>query len=312
MSFLSVQAGIFDDLKDELKDTAKKSLEEKKQELGLSDGDARPEAEDVSLVFSGATESSPEVFTKLHANTTSPSIPIFAPIILSTGVFATLKEDECFAHVQGKIAWNSTGTAKRWAASNVKRLCKGTTSATAPGNCFKYAMRSGGSWGKTSAHKMDWPQAVDLCEGIISYETTTKCFRDEIRSGKNLGSAIKKCERGSQNNAATSPSKEAQCIANVQGKIAWDPAAKIKSWAATNVNRLCKDTSSATAPGNCFKYAMRSGSSWGKTSAHKMNWAKALDLCEGISNSNKTNNCFKQAIQSGKSLDAAIKHCERK
>jgi hypothetical protein len=104
---------------------------------------------------------------------------------------------------------------------------------------------------------------------------------------------------------------EKQCYDAVQGKIPWDPSGKNKSWGKSNVERLCKGTSSATAPGKCFKYAMYSGSSWGKTSKHPMGWAKAIDLCEGTSNDSKTTSCFRNAIKAGRSMDSAIKQCDK-
>ena len=195
ISFSSLHGGVFDDLKDELKDAAKETLEERKQELGLSDGNALPEPEDVSLVFTGSNNSSSETFRSLHTNAPVTFIPQFRPVILSPGVIAPLKEKECFSHVQGRIAWDNAGKAKKWASSNVKKLCKATTSKSAPGDCFKYVMRSGSSWGKKSTHKVNWQTAMDLCEGIVNYNKTTVCFKNAIKSGKNLNAAIKYCER---------------------------------------------------------------------------------------------------------------------
>lgn len=104
-----------------------------------------------------------------------------------------LQEKECYQYVQGRIAWDAAGKKRRWADSNVKRLCKGTTSKYAAGNCFSYAMHKGSSWGKKPLHKMTWNKALDLCEGTDNAQKVTGCFKSAIASGKNVDTAVRKC-----------------------------------------------------------------------------------------------------------------------
>ena len=122
--------------------------------------------------------------------------PIIVPqkLPLATQV-KVLQEKECYDYVQGKIAWDNAGKNKNWSPTNVKRLCKGTTSKYSPGNCFNYVMFKGSTWGKRPADKVDWSKAIDLCEGISNNKKVTTCFKSAIASGKALAQAIKQCEK---------------------------------------------------------------------------------------------------------------------
>jgi hypothetical protein len=104
-----------------------------------------------------------------------------------------LEEKACYQYVQGRIAWDAAGKNRRWADSNLKRLCKGTTSKYAAGNCVSYAIHKGVSWGKKSSHKMTWQKALDLCEGTDNTQKVTACFKSAIASGKNVNSAVRQC-----------------------------------------------------------------------------------------------------------------------
>lgn len=104
-----------------------------------------------------------------------------------------LAEKACYEYVQGRIAWDAAGKNRRWADANVKRLCKGTTSKYAAGNCFSYAMHKGSSWGKKPSHKMTWSTALDLCEGTDNAQKVTGCFKSAIAAGNTINSAVRRC-----------------------------------------------------------------------------------------------------------------------
>ena len=116
---------------------------------------------------------------------TKPSVVASAP---------KLQEGECYEYVQGRIAWDAKRKNKNWNPSNVKRLCKGTTSKYSPGNCFSYAMHSGAKWGKRSSHVMNWQKAIELCGGTSNAKAVTTCFKNSISAGRNLDSSIARCK----------------------------------------------------------------------------------------------------------------------
>jgi hypothetical protein len=115
------------------------------------------------------------------------------PPIVRRPTVKKLEEKACYQYVQDRIAWDAAGKKRRWADSNLKRLCKGTTSKYAAGNCFSYAMHKGASWGKKSSHKMTWQKALKLCEGTDNTQKVTGCFKSAIASGKNVNSAVRQC-----------------------------------------------------------------------------------------------------------------------
>lgn len=57
----------------------------------------------------------------------------------------TPEEQNCYSLVQGKVAWNTTGTTS-WSEANVRNLCKGTTNANATVNCFRAKISGGMTW----------------------------------------------------------------------------------------------------------------------------------------------------------------------
>jgi len=322
-----------------LKGALKDYLERKADEAGLDtetleqlasgqadskDADKPKQPDKVTLQFSGAEVPPPDVFAPLVSE---------SPPANTGGGSGTAAEQACYNAIQGKVAWNDKGNTS-WTKSNVQRLCKGTSNASAPGVCFKYAMFNGSSWGKKASHKMNWSKAVTLCAGTSHAGNSTTCFKAKISAGRTLDDAIKMCARarvikpGTLTTAVKVPTikipttviatgviaknEESSCYKYVQGNIAWDSKGKNKKWSPANVNRLCKGTTSTYSPGNCFKYAMFNGSSWGKKATHVMNWSKAIDLCEGISNANQATTCFKNKIAKGKNVDQAINSCEKK
>ena len=117
----------------------------------------------------------------------------FKPILTGTfkpitaTIVKPLQEKECYNYVQGRIAWDAAGKSKQWGADNVKKLCKGTSSKYAPGNCFNYAMRSGASWGRKPHHKMDWRKASKLCAGTNNANQVTTCFKKRNQKRQAIG-----------------------------------------------------------------------------------------------------------------------------
>jgi len=323
-----IYAGSWDDkLKDALKEYVEDEVDKATETLA-GDNKKEEKPKTVQLKFAGAEPVLVELFTPLSEPERSATDLSTLPAVANSD-----PERACFDLVQGKVAWNQSGS-KSWSPNNINRLCAGTVKAAEPVNCFKYVMFSGSQWGQTSAHNVTWSEATNLCAGTSDANSVTTCFKNKIKAGQSLGSAIAACKTGTSKTAVTgavvnntaviaalnthalgaanTANKEDACYNYVQGKIAWDNAGKNTTWGAGNVKRLCKGTTSEFSPGNCFKYVMFSGSSWGKRPSDNVGWQQAIDLCEGISNNQETTGCFKNNIGSGKSLDAAIKQCEKK
>jgi hypothetical protein len=321
-----------DSLEDKLKSALEDMLEEKVDKALGKEKDEQAKPKTAHLKFTGAEDLSPEVLTPLSGSVLDAAVP--PPVVANTD-----PEKECYDLIQGKIAWNNTNS-KSWAPNNVNQLCRGTTKATEPGACFRYVLFNGNDWGQTANHSVSWKEASDLCSGTSDATATTQCFKSKIAARQSLTEAINACTnakpvrllipraaisvapvttftRAEITPAATltrtiSVNQEKACFDYVQGKIAWDNAGTQKTWSPTNVNRLCKNTTSNSAPGDCFKYALFDGHLWGKRSSDQVSWQHALDLCEGISNNQETTTCFKNAIAAGSSLNDAIKQCERR
>src|SRR3954470_11035915 len=72
-------------------------------------------------------------------------LPLFALLIVPAAAKAqsyTPEENNCFNMVQGKVAWNTTGTTT-WNEANLRSLCQGTAKASATVSCFKSKIASG-------------------------------------------------------------------------------------------------------------------------------------------------------------------------
>lgn len=308
---LTFSSGYAQDLDDLLKGALKDYLEEKAEEAGISiPGKGKPK--NVEFKFSGAEPASTDSFEALYTmeESTEPVIP--KPVADSD----TPAERACFDRVQGKIAWNTAG-AKTWNPRNIKKLCDGATNPSAPPGCFYTAMFRGAQWGQRREHSMNWMRATQLCAKTSNAATPISCLKGRLAANYSLQSAINACDSNPRTVAVrprpkpAAELKENECYNYVQGRIAWDPAKKNKTWNKANVKRLCKATTSKFSPGNCFSYAMHGGSKWGKRPGDNMTWSKAIDLCEGTSNANKTTTCFKKEITRGRSLDQAIARCDR-
>jgi hypothetical protein len=204
--------GLDDLLKDALKDYVEKKSEKiKSHNQSDTEDESFEQPTEVVLYFSGAQRVPPDVFARLGGSSTtqSPSstgsstgnakkpMVIFTKPVLTTytALQPPLAESDCYKYVQGNIPWDLAGKNKNWNKANVKRLCKGTTSKYSPGNCFRYVMFKGSSWGKKAKHKVNWNKAIDLCEGISNNRDVTTCFKNAIAAGKSLDRSIKLCEK---------------------------------------------------------------------------------------------------------------------
>lgn len=97
----------------------------------------------------------------------------------------------CASQVQGKLAWNYRND-KRWAQSNVERLCRGAELSAEPARCFQRVMHGGVNWG--GGTRWSWKNAIDLCEGTRNAKATVSCFEQKIRQGQAWPAAIRQCE----------------------------------------------------------------------------------------------------------------------
>lgn len=299
------------DLDDILKGALKTYLEEKAEEAGI-DVPGRSRPKNIAIRFTGAENPSIDTFEALYV-TDEPPVATPPP-----GSAQSEAETNCFNRVQGKIAWNTSGS-KRWNANNIRKLCGGATIAAAPPTCFYNAMFRGNSWGKKAKHKMNWMLATQLCARVTNASTSIACLKSNVAS-YSLQNAVNSCDQNPKTVAVrgTTPPvvtiaklQERECYRYVQGRIAWDVAKKNKNWSKANVQRLCKGTTAKYSPGNCFSYAIHKGAQWGKRPGDGMSWSKAIDLCEGTSNANKTTTCFKNSIAAGKTLNQAISRCDK-
>lgn len=102
-------------------------------------------------------------------------------------------------------------------------------------------------------------------------------------------------------------SQEQVCREGVQGKIAWNYQGNT-SWAANNLERLCRGTTKGSEPARCFRHVMHGGVEWG--GGTRWQWENALDLCEGTSDAARTIRCFEAGIKRGWSWQRAIDRCE--
>lgn len=313
-------------LQDILKDAIETYVEKKAEDAGLvaketEGSDPTGPVQNVDFNFSDASTPVPDVFQALHGSSPRPS----------SSSTKTAAEKQCFNLIQNKIAWDYSGH-KSWSSANINALCKGTTNASQPPNCFSRAMFNGSQWGKKSSHNMTWQLASQLCTGTNNSNQKIDCLKQKISQNQTLNASISACGAGKSvsnfatvatlntplNVAQVSPAvlanaraqAEQACYNHIQGKIAWDAAKKAKTWAANNIKKLCKGTTSAKAPGNCFNYVMHNTVAWKKKPSQTMDWRKATDLCEGTKNYGKTARCFRLAIASGMTVTQSIRQCE--
>jgi hypothetical protein len=96
----------------------------------------------------------------------------------------------CSDAIQGKIAWNYTGS-KQWGQRNIDRLCKGANQSQQPAKCFQSAMHGGVEWNGVT--KWKWQDAIDLCEGSLDATKTISCYKKRVESGISPNAAVKAC-----------------------------------------------------------------------------------------------------------------------
>jgi hypothetical protein len=99
-------------------------------------------------------------------------------------------EGACAEAVQGKIAWDYSGS-KRWGAQNVAHLCQGAESSDQPARCFEQVMHGGVDWG--GGTRWNWKNALNLCKGSLEANVTVSCFESAITDGLPWSEAIETC-----------------------------------------------------------------------------------------------------------------------
>jgi len=222
---------------------------------------------------------------------TLKSLAVMAVFAAAPSMWA--QESQCFAHVQGQIAWDYQGT-RSWSPANVQNLCRGTQRPSEPGRCFDRAMHGGINWGGGTTWQ--WENALNLCQGTNAADSTITCFQSKIAEGAAWPSAIQQCKM-----------PEAACASDVQGKIAWDYQGT-RTWNPSNVQNLCRGTSVASEPGRCFDRAMHGGINWGGGTTWQ--WENALNLCQGTNFADSTIACFQAKIAQGMPWSNAIQQCK--
>ncbi len=76
------------------------------------------------------------------------AITILATFMIPTTATAqTALEQQCMTALQGKVAWNQTGT-RTWSDANMRNLCQGTTNASATVSCFQNEIRTHNDWSR--------------------------------------------------------------------------------------------------------------------------------------------------------------------
>jgi len=79
-----------------------------------------------------------------------------ALVFLPAGVSAqavTPLEQQCYEAVQGKVAWNTSGTpaSRQWVEGNARNLCRGTNNPGATIACFTAEIQKGTNWDRATS-----------------------------------------------------------------------------------------------------------------------------------------------------------------
>lgn len=115
-----------------------------------------------------------------------------------------------------------------------------------------------------------------------------------------------------QTGSAAANELEAQCMANVQGKIAWDSGTNM-NWQTENLKQLCAGTSKPEEPGKCFLAVNTQHTegtvSWG--GGTDWEWRNIINLCSGSNDAEKSVTCFKNGIKAGTDWREVIMICQR-
>lgn len=97
----------------------------------------------------------------------------------------------CRDAVQGRIAWNHTGSTQ-WADANIDSLCAGAESSTQPAMCFDRVMHRGTP--RPDGGRWVWQDARELCRGSMNANDTIDCYTGEVAAGAGLAEAISRCQ----------------------------------------------------------------------------------------------------------------------
>jgi hypothetical protein len=138
-------------------------------------------------------EESPTPTPEESATATPPATPSPTETPTAAPVDHAALEKHCFDLVQGRIAWNYTGSTT-WSPTNIQNLCRGTTQPREPPACFQRAMHGGINWG--GGTQWQWQNALNLCQGTDNADATISCFQSKIAQGIGWPQAIPQCKKG--------------------------------------------------------------------------------------------------------------------
>ncbi len=96
----------------------------------------------------------------------------------------------CQNLVQDRIEWDYKGS-KRWARSNLEKLCLNAEQSDQPGICFDRVMHGNLSHGKGTRWR--WRFALRLCAGTLDADATIGCFSSAIAAETPWPEAIDSC-----------------------------------------------------------------------------------------------------------------------
>lgn len=98
--------------------------------------------------------------------------------------------NSCQEMVQDRIEWDYKGS-KRWAQSNLDKLCHDVRDSDQPGICFDRVMHDKVNHGKGTRWK--WRYALRLCAGTRDADSTIDCFTTSIGNNTPWPEAIDLC-----------------------------------------------------------------------------------------------------------------------
>jgi hypothetical protein len=113
--------------------------------------------------------------------------PAVAPIVVAAN---ELQGKICQASIQDQIEWDYEGS-RRWASSNLEKICENAKYSLQPGVCFNRVMHGNISHG--SGTRWHWRPALNLCAGTQDASATIKCFSDAIAAQIPWPEAIEQC-----------------------------------------------------------------------------------------------------------------------
>ncbi len=142
-----------------------------------TDGDESPTPTPVESATATPTA------TSMPTETPTPTVPVDQAAL----------ERHCFDLVQGRIAWNYTGSTT-WSPVSIQNLCRGTTNPREPPACFQRVMHGGINYG--GGTQWAWGNASNLCAGTNDANATISCFQSKIAQGIAWPQAIAQCKKG--------------------------------------------------------------------------------------------------------------------